>query len=120
MGLRTIAIWCVATTAILLVMVSAGVVMPPVTFLLAALLGIGGAGWFVFKSVPANQRIPVVTIAVVGVLIAGYIAPLGIEELALSLELADQFVMGLLALSVVITLGMSLEAIRRITFVEPN
>lgn len=119
MGLRTIAIWCVATTAILLGIVSAGGV-PAVTFVLVAVLGIGGAGWVVFKSAPAEQRIPVVTIAVVGILIAGYIAPLGIEELALSLELTDQFVLGLLALSVVSTLGMSIEAIRRIAFVEPN
>ncbi|GAB3700524.1 hypothetical protein GCM10028858_15270 [Halorubrum pallidum] len=113
MKLRKIALWCAAVTMVLFLIATggsfiAGIVLIPTV----------GAGWFVFKPVPEDKRIVVVTIAIVGALIAGYIAPLGIEELGQYLELRDQLVIGLIVLALTVSLGTSLEAIRRITPVE--
>ncbi|WP_128906608.1 hypothetical protein [Halorubrum amylolyticum] len=113
MELQKIALWCAAVTVVLFLIATGGSFIGRIV-----LIPTVGAGWFVFKPVPEDKRIAVVTIAIVGALIAGYIAPLGIEELGRYLELRDQLVIGLIVLALTVSLGTSLEAIRRITSVE--
>ena len=97
-------------TATLLVIVFAGGVMT-LYAVVAVLIGIG---LFIIKKVQSDLRATIATISLTAVILAGLVIPTTMNELARGLDLRGQFVLALTALGVVVSIGSSMELIRRI------
>ncbi|AFZ73913.1 hypothetical protein [Natronobacterium gregoryi] len=109
--LNELSLWCIIATGLLAFYVLTGPIMLVFVIALGAVALVGVT---LVYSVPADRRIVVGTITGVGVLTAGAVLPLAVQEIAHRWDLGSEIVISLTAAGAIGTLGLSLESLRRV------